>query len=568
MRRWRWHEGPWGREDGDGIPGARALLIIGMALLFAGTLVPITAAFGGAAPHLYGTVSRNILRSGDWLTLHHARWSVFDKPPLTLWIMALSFAAFGVSEPALMAWHILCAALVVLVTYALARLALPRRQAVLAALALLASAMFFDSSLSPQQDIPLTLFISASIYWYLRWERDGRPYQAIVSAFSAALAMLTKGIVGVAFPAAVVMLRLAIDRPRMPRRALATALAAVLAFLLTAAPWFIVGYVRQGKPFVDTFFLNGHVGVGRFLYALNRTNSPLVVPPWAGFGANLTLVFYGTLPWVGWVWPAVVEGWRARGRGFAPLWVCTLWAAVVFGTLSISPGDQTLRYLLPLAPPLAVLAGRVIGDPRFDTVAVRVSLLAAALMLTIAAAVLRLPLPHVDAPYLAEHFFASYLPLAEGFALLTAAGLCGYAAAVRWGAGKSGVVALFGMILVAHAFAMAWLSLSWDRLSPWRPIARIVNRIPAPPRVLIIDSVTRGGYSDYADFYIDRPVEFVNQKRLAEAWEQGPLLAVLTDDALRALPRQPAVTILATERHGLTVVTNAPSGRGARDPGR
>ena len=100
------------------------------------------------------------------------------------------------------------------------------------------------------------------------------------------------------------------------------------------------------------------------------------------------------------------------------------------------------------------------------------------------------------------------------------------------------------------------------------PIARIVNRIPAPPRVLIIDSATRGGYSDHADFYIDRPVEFVNQTRLAEAWEQGPVLAVLTPDALRALPRQPAVTILATERHGLTVVTNAPTGRGARHPGR
>src|SRR5690349_17452532 len=46
----------------------------------------------------HAEVSREILTTGDWLTLHYRGDVYFNKPPLTFWVRALSFKAFGVNE--------------------------------------------------------------------------------------------------------------------------------------------------------------------------------------------------------------------------------------------------------------------------------------------------------------------------------------------------------------------------------------------------------------------------------------------------------------------------------------
>src|SRR5437870_13176020 len=77
----------------------------GIAVLLAGLALPLTD--GDTA--FYATVARGALKSGEWVALYSASGQVFDKPPLTIWLLALSIAVFVSAEWALRLWHILLA---------------------------------------------------------------------------------------------------------------------------------------------------------------------------------------------------------------------------------------------------------------------------------------------------------------------------------------------------------------------------------------------------------------------------------------------------------------------------
>lgn len=524
------------------------LLAAGLAVLIAGVFLPLNP-IADVDPGFYGMIARNILTSGDWVTLHHRLMPLIDKPPLTFWIMALSFAAFGTAEWVLHAWHVAFALATLLATYALARLALPRGRAALAVLVLLVSLEFYYESLIPRQDIPLTLFITLAVYWHLVWERRGRPLAAILSWVAAALAVLTKGIIGLAIPVLVAGAHILLDRPALPRRAVAATAAGGGAFLLVAAPWFLAGAARQGQPFVDAFFLFGALGVGRFFHHVLR--SPTDVPWWAGFGAYVPLALFGALPWTGWVWPALREGWAMRRQDrTSVLWLCALWVVVVFGFHSLSLGDKTMRYLLPMFPPLAVLLASVVGDARFTKQAARVSAAVAALLVIAAAALLVTRLPRAPESYLSYASYATYGPLFVIFLALMAAALGGFALAALAGRPALGLAWLVLAALLAHGVTVVWIARAWDQISPWRPLARVINQVQGPEaRVLIVAK-----HNDFADFYIERPVEFVSADALARAWVVERVLAIVPEPAADTLP-PPRPHIIA-RRQGLVLVSN------------
>ncbi len=526
------------------------LLLAGLALLIAGVVLPLNPIADGD-PAFYGMIARNILTSGDWLSLHHRLMPLIDKPPLTFWIMSLSFTAFGIKEWALHAWHTALALATLGATYALARLALPRRHALLAVLVLLVSVEFFYESLIPRQDIPLTLFITLAAYWHLRWERDGRPSAAILSWLAAALAVLTKGIIGLAIPAMIVGAHLLVDRPTLPPRARLVAAAGCGAFLLVATPWFVIGAAREGQAFIDAFLLKGALGIGRFFHPV--LGSPTAVPWWAGFGAYLPLALFGAIPWTGWVWPALREAWAMRQDRTSVLWLCVLWVFVVFGFHSLSLGDKTMRYLLPMFPPLAVLLGNVVGDERFTKHAARVSLVAAGVLVIAAAGLLLTRWPQATESYLSYASYATYAPLFVAFLLSLIVALAGFALAGLRGRPALGIAWLVLATVLAHGLAIVWIARTWDQISPWRPLARVLNQVVAPhAHVLIVAE-----HNDFADFYIERPVEFVSRDDLARAWGRERVLAIVPESTVSTLPPPRAGVISRTQ--GLALVSNFPT---------
>ncbi|HYM91431.1 MAG TPA: glycosyltransferase family 39 protein [bacterium] len=515
------------------------LLLMAVCLLVAGLPLPLT----DGVTALYGKIAKNILASGDWLTLRHSQMPVVDKPPLTFWLMSLTFAAFGTAEWVLRLWHLALAVATALATYALGRLALPRSEALLAGLILLTTTQFFYQSLVPEQHVPLALFLTLAVYWQLRWERAGRWVAAVLAWLAAALAALTIGIAGVVMIALVIGAHLIVDRPRLPRGALRVAMLGAAVFLAVAAPWFVIGVLRQGRPFAATFFLGGTLGVGRFFHPVQA--SPTVVPWWAGFGAYLLLLPLGFLPWTGWLWAALRDGWAARRTDASPLWVCTVWVIVVVGFLSLSLGDKASRYLLPVFPPLAVLVAHAVGKVNWARQAAAIALATALPLLAVVTTVALVKFPADSARY--APLFWSFLPA------FTAA-LVAYAAATFLGRPKAGIVLLVLMTLLAYGLTMASAARIWDEISPWRPIARTVNGLGSVrARLLIL-----GAYNELADYYITGPVEFVGPGDLVRAWAHERVVAVIPQALVPALP-SPAPVSVSTAPAGLAVVSNFPA---------
>jgi 4-amino-4-deoxy-L-arabinose transferase-like glycosyltransferase len=514
------------------------LLTVGVAVLLAGTPLPITD--GDSA--FYATISKYMLASGDWLTLRHPAFSLMDKPPLTFWLMDISFMAFGTSEWVLRAWHLIFALGILLTTYALARMAVSRAVALLSSLILLTSIQFFYQSLTPEQDIPLTLFISLTLYGYLRWEGGGPRWTVFLACAAAALGMLTKGIIGVALPVMIIGIHWIIDRPPLPRGGIGTAAAGLVVFLAIAVPWYAFGALRQGRPFIDTFFFGGRLGAGRFVHAV--LHSPTAVPWWAGFGAYVPLLFLGALPWSGWIWPALFGDRRGLRPSGSVLRVCALWVAIVFLFQSLSLGDKTIRYILPLFPPLAVLLAGAVNEGRWAKQAAYVCLAVALPLMVAVIAVFYWKLP-ADA--------ARYRPLALIFLPAFAGAIGGYAVLALSGRPKAGVIFLVLTTCLAYALAMTGVARNWDQISPWRPVGRVIERLPQTGAPVLI----LGTYNEFADYYITRPVKFVQWGDLVQTWRREPVIAVVPQAELGRFPPLPQPVIVGRAPGGLMVISNA-----------
>src|SRR2546425_4612605 len=476
----------------------------GIAILLAGLALPLTD--GDSA--FYATVARDALKSGEWIALYTPGGGVFDKPPLTIWLLGLSMAAFGATDWAVRIWHIVLALSTVYVTYLLARLALPVKQSLGVALVLLTSGQFFYQSLAPQQDIPLTLFVTLAMYWYLRWEQEGYVRAAALAGISSALAVLSKGLIGVVLPVLIVTVHLVLDRPKWPRAWLRHAAAAVCAFLIVAAPWFVAAGLRQGRAFVDTVFLSGSLGIGRFFHP--ALSSPNAAPAWTGWLAYVIFLPLGMLPWTGWLWPGLRDGWQARTGGSSVLRFCTVWGVTVLAFLTLSPGDKVIRYLLPAIPPTAVLIGHSMGVDRWNKLAGQVLIAMGGLFGAALVWLSRQPLSADAAPY---------LPVVQAFLLPLVIGLIGGALLAFRSRRSEALVFITVLTLVAYGILVAATITQWDCISPWRPIARAVNEIEAPQvRVLIL-----GERTPFAEFYIERRGAGGCGHALARAGEGGPV---------------------------------------------
>jgi len=281
--------------------------------------------------------------------------------------------------------------------------------------------------------------------------------------------------------------------------------------------------------------------VGRFFQHVQA--APTVVPWWAGFGAYALLLPLGFLPWTAWLWAALRDGWAARRSPDSILWVCTLWTIVILGFLSISLGDKSSRYLLPVLPPLAVLVGRAVGDVRWAKQAAAVSLATAVPLLGMVTAVALVKFPEEAARY--TPIFWAFLPAFAG-------GLGAYAGATFMGRPRTGVGLLAGFTLLAYGLAIVTTARIWDEVTPWRPLARILNAQSAPGAHVVM----LGSDSEFLDYYVMTPVEYVGEDGLARDWMREPIIAVLPERAVSRLPASPRPVLVGRAPTGFVVVTN------------
>ena len=211
-------------------------------------------------------------------------------------------------------------------------------------------------------DMGLTLWMTATLFAFLAAERARDSPKAqrawMLCAWAAmALAVLSKGLVGIIFAGAAVFFAIALRRniTVLSRLHLIPGLAV---FLAIAAPWFVAVSVAN-EEFAQFFFIHEHFA--RFLTRAHRR-----VEPWWYFVPFFVL---GFLPWMFALPPAIVRAWRDEaGKAFQPLRISILWSASIFIFFSAS-GSKLPTYVLPAFPPLAVVLGRYLARANERTLA-------------------------------------------------------------------------------------------------------------------------------------------------------------------------------------------------------
>lgn len=293
----------------------------------------------------YIEIPRQMLVTGDWLTPHINGVQYFEKPPLFYWIQAF-FLQFGESEFYGRIATSIVVTLTCLATYATGRLLYGRRAGLLAAFALATSILGYGLSRVAMLDAPVTLFLTCAIASFLFAQKTtvktGKArFYYLMYAF-AALAMMTKGLIGIVIPALVIGGWIALTKnwSILLKAKLPTGL---LLFLSVAAPWHILMQM-QHPDFFDFYFIHEHFT--RFL-----TNEHKRTAPWWFFIAITTV---GALPWLLALFRKKIS--LSTDNIFLCLWIII---PLIFFSTSHS---KLVPYIFPIFPPIFVLIGKALAD--------------------------------------------------------------------------------------------------------------------------------------------------------------------------------------------------------------
>jgi 4-amino-4-deoxy-L-arabinose transferase-like glycosyltransferase len=320
----------------------RALLVFGLAavlyLLFFQGLSGV-GLLGPDEPR-YASIGREMATSGDWVTPRLWGQPWFEKPALIYWMAALGFRlGLGPEMAPRLPVALTGTAFLVFFFFSLRREFGPRVAAFSTAI-LGTSAGWIAFSHAAVADLPMSAAFAAAMLLCLPWIDRGERGRLWLAGALMGVAVLAKGLVP---------LVLALPLVWMARRRLGDALrpGPVLAFVLVAAPWYVLVGVRNGLPFFTDFILKHHLE--RFVTG----GLQHVQPFW--FYAPILLA--GLFPWTPLLAPLFRPSlYPDARRRFLLLWL-------VFGLVFFSAATNKLPgYLLPLLPACAALMGVALDE--------------------------------------------------------------------------------------------------------------------------------------------------------------------------------------------------------------
>jgi 4-amino-4-deoxy-L-arabinose transferase-like glycosyltransferase len=360
-----------------------AILILAWLILQIGGL--FTPGLLDDVDSIYIEIAREMMQRHDYVTPYINGIRFFDKPPLLYWMAAGSMHLFGIHDWAARLPLALAVLALLLATYALGiRLFAaispaknPDRAGFYAALALATSIGPYLYTRFYIPDILLALWMTLAVHLFLiALERiHATPSRSALLpclAFAAVMALnvLTKGLIGLVFPIAFVLLYLAITKQLHVLLKLHP-LASTAVFLLIAAPWHILAALRNPAiPLPTGFGLPAKAGwawfylynehIARFL-SKRIPHDYGLTPVWL-FWLYLALWI---MPWAIFLPTAIADQIRtlrnralASPREYEASLSLLLWALLVLGFFTLSNRQE--YYSLPALPALALMIGAIL----------------------------------------------------------------------------------------------------------------------------------------------------------------------------------------------------------------
>jgi 4-amino-4-deoxy-L-arabinose transferase-like glycosyltransferase len=325
-------------------------------------------------------------RNNAWDRITWNGFPFFHKPPLYLWLTALTYKAIGVSEYAARLWSAIFGFGVVLLTLVLGIRLRSWAVGVGAVLLLLAVDHayysqwwnFLSLARVGMLDTALTFWITLSVL--LSWEAERRPWLIMLIGLPAGFAILTKAWSGLL--AAVIAVAYAMVTGKASRRHASYWGVAVLLMGLVVLPWHLWQYALYGDAFIREYVgfnllervfqtLEEHQGGAWFYVDVIRHGFP-------GWGYMVPLASLGA------VWQAVCR--RDRAALLLLFWITI--PLVLFSLAQTKIG----WYISMIYPAVALMLANALVEVCTERLAV--GLIAAVMVICC----LRLPVPADGSP--------------------------------------------------------------------------------------------------------------------------------------------------------------------------
>lgn len=320
----------------------------------------------------YAEIAREMANSGNYITPYLNGIKYFEKPALFYWLAAIAIKIGGLNLWSLRFVNACLALLGCLATYFTAYQLYDRKTAQLSAFILATTMLYFVMGHMINLDLTVSVFLAISLFAFIiGFSRQrshtqisslSHQFYFILAAFASALAVLTKGLIGIVFPSMIIFFWLLFTHEwRMLKTINYFALISI--FLSVAAPWhMLVGH--RNPEFYYFYFIEQH-----FLrYATDSIGH--YQPIWFFIPA----LIFGLFPWIVFLPQSICKRFTSKTDLFLLIWAISIFVFFSFSRSKLIP------YILPVFPPLTILIARYLNNPSVLGMKIGVNLL---LILTI-----------------------------------------------------------------------------------------------------------------------------------------------------------------------------------------
>lgn len=328
------------------------LLVLAMVLCFAANhLLVVTDPIESN----YVLTAKEMLASGDYFSPRIFGNYWYDKPIFFYWELIAAFKLFGINDFAARFFPALFGMAGIFLTYAFTTHLYDKKTGFLTSLILLTTLEYFYLSKAIITDITLFVFYSACLMAFYLAYSEHRPRWYYLAYACAALAVLTKGPIGLLQPGLIILLFLAWRRDFKALLHIKLFSGLALFFLITCL-WYLPMYELHGSAFISQF-----IGVHNVLRATVSEHPQYNV--WYYY----TVIFVlGFMPWsltlpLAWrdyhLSRKVKAAWREKHLPLPALSMKTqfliIWAVTIFITYQLM-ATKYMTYTFPYMIPLAI----------------------------------------------------------------------------------------------------------------------------------------------------------------------------------------------------------------------
>lgn len=290
--------------------------------------------------------AKQIVQSGDWLTLRFADRVTVDSAPCYIWLMAIMFKFFGVSEYSARFFSAFFGVATIISIYFLGRMLFDEWIGLFSSFVMLTTPLFFTYSRRAMFDVTLTFWVTLAFIFFMKGMKKRNYF--ILFGISTGIAVLTKSALGFSpILIAIVYLLLLKEYRKIIDPFF---LLGIMSALLVSFPWYFYQYSNDPEKFV-----NSHLKL-------------LIYKRMFMFESERSSLWYLKILWI-YYWPwiplAAYSFVRLLINCFKKVNPNTLivlcWTVVVIGVMSIM-NVKKMYYIMPVFPALALLSSVVLNS--------------------------------------------------------------------------------------------------------------------------------------------------------------------------------------------------------------